>query len=62
MKGIRLTKKERAALYTILEDGFHNTHQLLLVLNCEGGYNYEELYTAEEINRIGDWICNKCGV
>jgi hypothetical protein len=59
---MRLTKKERAALYTILEDGFHNTPKLLEVLNCEGGYNFEELYTVEEINRIGTWICNKCGV
>tara|TARA_R110000824_G_scaffold109414_2_gene256967 strand:- start:3573 stop:3752 length:180 start_codon:yes stop_codon:yes gene_type:complete len=59
---MRLTKKERAALYTVLEDGFHNTVWLLETLNCEGGYNFEELYTVEEINRIGTWICNKCGV
>ena len=62
MEGIRLTKKEKAALYTVLEDGFHNTVHLLDVLNCEGGYNFEEEYTVEEINRIGTWICNKCGV
>ena len=62
MKGIRLTKKEKAALYTVLEDGFHNTVWLLETLNCEGGYNFEEEYTIEEINRIGWWICNKCGV
>ena len=62
MKGIRLTKKEKAALYTVLEDGFHNTVWLLKTLNCEGGYNFEEEYTVEEINRIGWWICNKCGV
>ena len=62
MKGIRLTKKEKAALYTVLEDGFHNTVWLLETLNCEGGYNFEEEYTIEEINRIGWWICNKCGL
>ena len=62
MKGIRLTKKEKSALYAVLEEGFHNTVHLLDVLNWEGGYNFEEEYTVEEVNRIGDWICNKCGV
>ena len=62
MKGIRLTKKEKAALYTVLEDGFHNTVWLLETLNCEGGYNFEEPYTSEELDRITTWIWKKLGL
>ena len=62
---MRLTKKENSALYTVLEDGIAHTTQALDYLNSDGGYfdgkKYDE-YTVEEIRRIQDWICYKCGV
>ncbi len=57
----QINEEEKSALYTVLENGLYN-RMLLVTLNCEGGYNFEEEYTVEEVNRIGAWICNKCGV
>ena len=60
---MRLTKKERAAIGLVAEEGLgQSNYNLLEQLNFEGGYNFEELYTNEEVERITSWIWKKLGL
>ena len=61
MTKLRLTKKERAAVRMIAGHRTDTSH-LLYNLNHEGGYNFEELYTVEEVDRITSWIWKKLGL
>jgi len=63
MKGIRLTKKEKEAIGLVAEEGIGQSYyNLLSQLNFEGGYNFEEPYTSEELDRITTWIWKKLGL
>jgi hypothetical protein len=60
---MRLTKKERAAIGTVAGHGIDAEWSYLLrILNCEGGYNFEEPYTSAELDRITLWIWKKLGL
>ena len=60
---LRLTKKEKAGVGFVVQEGTGQTSDWLLEqLNFEGGYNYEEEYTYEELQRITTWIWKKLGM
>lgn len=60
---MRLTKKEKAALGMVAGHGIDAEYSYLLrILNCEGGYQFRELYTSEELDRITGWIWKKLGL
>ena len=60
---MRLTKKERAAIVMVVGHGIDAEYSYLLrILNWEGGYNFRELYTTEELERITSWIWKKLGL
>ena len=63
MTRLRLTKKERAAIGMVVEEGMGKSSYILLEqLNFEGGYNFEEEYTYDELQRILRWIDKKLGL
>lgn len=60
---MRLTKKERAAIGAVAGMGIDSMYSTILYdLNFEGGYNFEEPYTTEEVGRIINWIWKKLGL
>lgn len=60
MKRLRLTKKEKEAVGLVLQEGTGQSNiNLLSQLNFEGGYNFVEEYTEEELERVTTWIWNK---
>jgi len=60
---MRLTKKEKEAVGLVVQEGIgQSSYNLLGQLNFEGGYNFVEEYTEEELDRITTWIWNKLGL
>lgn len=63
MKRLRLTKKEKEAVGLVVQEGIgQSNYNLLSQLNFEGGYNFVEEYTEEELERVTTWIWNKLGL
>ena len=63
---MRLTKKEREAIHTVVNEGIgQSEYHLLEVLNCDGWEKpngASEDYTPEELDRIIRWLWKKLGL
>tara|TARA_R100000231_G_scaffold93591_3_gene70257 strand:- start:1292 stop:1465 length:174 start_codon:yes stop_codon:yes gene_type:complete len=57
-----MTPKERAAMEYMLNDGLYFPKKFVEQLNFEGGYEYHDPYTLEEVQRVIAMIYNMCGV
>ena len=63
---MRLTKKEKDGICTIVDEGIGQTYyHLLEVLNCDGWERTDgriEYYNQEELDRMTSWIWKKLGL
>lgn len=57
-----MTPKEQAAMEYMLNDGLYFPEKFVEQLNQEGGYEFRDPYTLEEVQRVIVMIYNMCGV
>lgn len=63
---MRLTKKEKAGIIAVVDEGIGQSYyHLLQVLNSDGYLRPDgawELYNEEELDRMTSWIWKKLGL